>query len=468
MEELTPPPGESGRRFYETFAIWLSLVGIFLVTLAVNGYPIIDHDSQRYLPTLIGPPTFSLSPQRASIIPLLLNEVPFRPFGIMGIPIFTSIVMAWALTLFLRELARVFVDEPLRGRFCLWGVVIVALLSFLPVTVISVLSEPWSVIAFALALTCFLSRTVSWPLASALLLAGASHSTNVIIIGAAALASTILSRFDRDSLKVSLIVVVILVSGSVLDRALFTLTEGHSPRVRYSFVGAAILNFYPKIYDDFCGHSPDSLLCRQTLRDFVTRNRRPLDYSKSRFLWSPTRICRDLPGVAALPDEAMISLEDYERESAAIVRFAARDPLAYGPYILGIVSRKIAALFMRSDVYSHPYNLTVHSVRAPWEASLMVRSSGKSPDVMFACSLSRLLVLGLFILGVMWLLLRRGLDGLSQSQRDAIVLVAVMYVTNLLIYGSIEAALSRYHYRAYFLLPLITYALLLRLWLQRR
>ena len=129
MEELRSTPFESGRRFSEALTIWLSLVVVFLTTLAVNGYPIIDHDSQRYLPMLIGPPTFSLSPQRASVIPLLLNQVPFRLFGIMGIPIFTGLVMAWALTLLLRELARVFVDEPLRQRFCLVGVVIVPLLT---------------------------------------------------------------------------------------------------------------------------------------------------------------------------------------------------------------------------------------------------------------------------------------------------------------------------------------------------
>lgn len=464
MARLSSAPGSRDRGFITSLITWLLLVIVFIATLVLNGFPIIDHDSQRYLPTLIGTTPFSLSPQRAALIPLLLNEVPFRLFGIMGIPIFAILMMSWALTLLLQELARVFVNQPHRRRFfCLYGVMVVALLSFLPVLAISVLSEPWSVVAFSLVFVVLLSRKISVSVALALFLTGASHSTNLIILSVAVLVSLVLSGLDREHLKVSFIVLALLVGGGTLDRGLFLYTQGESPRVRYSFVGAAILNFYPKVYEDFCGHVPNSLLCRQDLKEFVTRNQRPEDYSKSRFLWSPTKICKDLPGADGVPHDAMISLDDYERESAAMVGFIAGHPIRYGSYILGIVARKITALFSQSDFYAHPYNLSIDSVREPWASSLVVRSINKSPVILVLCTLSRIVVVGSLVVMIGAVFVRGRWSALSQPQRTALVLAIVIYAANLFIYGSIEATLSRYHYRAYFFIPLIAYALAWRM-----
>lgn len=468
MAKLSSTSGSFDRGFITSLITWLLLVLVFLATLGINGFPIIDHDSQRYLPTVIGAAPFSLSPQRAALMPLLLNEAPFRLFGIMGIPICASLVVAWALTLLLQELARVFVDQPhLRRPFCLYGVMLVAVLSFVPVLAISVLSEPWSVVAFSLVFVVLLSRKISVPMALALLITGASHSTNLIILGSAVLGSAFLSGFAREHLKVSCIVLALFVSGSALDRGLFVYTQGDSPRVRYSFVGAAILNFYPKMYEDFCDQAPSSSLCRQDLKEFIIRNRDPLDYSKSRFLWSPTKICRDLPGASSLPHDAMISLDDYERESAAMMRLIARHPITYMSYIPGVVAKKVVALFSQSHFYSHPYNLSIDSVREPWASSLVVRSINKSAIVLAACTLSRVVVVGTLILMIASIFVHGRSSALSQPQRTALVLAIVIYAANLLMYGSLEAALSRYHYRAYFFIPLIAYALAWRMWSKR-
>ena len=254
----------------ELLIVALLLMIIFFGTLALNGYPIIDHDSQRYVPALLGSAPFSLSPQRASIIPYLLNIIPYKTCGLFGIVSLSIVVMSGALALLLRELSKVMVSEEWRRAFCLGGVVVLGVFSFLPVVAISILSEPWSVVALSLAWIILMRGACSLWCAFALCVCSATHPSNAVIIGSALLVSFLVSSQRSISTgagrgRLALLVVASLLIGVMADRALFLATQGDSPRMRSSFVGGAILNFYPRVFEDYCAETPESKLCDHRL-----------------------------------------------------------------------------------------------------------------------------------------------------------------------------------------------------------
>jgi hypothetical protein len=445
-------------RFFSAFGILF--VGL-VVLLLINGFPIVDQDSARYhawniIPGAKSPLTLHV-PIHGAVMPQLLNWVPSVWGGVWGIALLNILVVSYCFgRLFSATIEKINVGQP---RVAL-GLMICGffIASFAPFLAISILSEGLTMSVFALVWAILIKNRFSLLDISFLLLFGGYHSSNAPVVFAALGGFLLFDLFRRQKYFLIPLLLVIIWASVKIDRKLFEYANPNSVRLESSFLGAILINYYGFVYDAACADLPTIKICSPRLRNFIAQNRTPQIYQPGQFLWGQTRIVNSYNhGEAKLTSEEMVSVSEFETFSKYLL-FKALTLVPRDLFLFLEVSiSRISALFWQSKlVLENSY--VVSRYGEGLITSLCYAGVCSSSPIHTLSNLVKLQALWLLPLLLGFAYFKRR-DQLSANGRW-IVMGLVLYLANLVLLGLTATAVSRYHYRTFFILTTLEVFLL--------
>lgn len=445
---------------------FVALELFFAVTLVLIENPILDQDSARYidgsLPHLTGW-KFGLIPWHGTVLPLFANYWPARLFRYEGVVIFNSLVASYGLSHLFAVLTSALRIRA-RGLFLSLYLTTIAVASFTPLVCMMIESEPVTLGIFALVLSVTLSKRCCLLDLAILGIFSAYHTSNIIVLGIflSIVLAWSLVRERGFAMLVSLMLLCLATSHGI-DRALIRSYGEGRTRLEASFVGAIILNYYPFVLQRLCEEQTDLRICRPQTREFIERKRTPEIYQPGRFLWASDKLYilpsknPNAPEMHHVQrDWPVISISEFEESSRTLAFTAVRlIPDRLGDY-LSISLRRIEALFWQNQVvhYNFIKNRNLDLSHGPLH--FIFEEKGALDSFSTTLKLVYLTLIPLF--SVVAILL----PDPRQTRPTVLRICALglfLYLANLVVMGTLGTAVSRYHYRAFFILSVILLSL---------
>ena len=436
---------------------WWAFLGfalVILITYAWNGGPILDQDTGRYTPRYPGVfPSWEGpgAPTFGSVLPFFVNTLPVKYFSHAGIVAINALVICYSFARLASALIR-FLEPQNPIAMLVLFVMTISTLTFAPLMAIMVVSESASMGCFALLYAVILNRRVRVPDGIVLLLFSNYHAANIaVLVITLAIASIVhIAAFKRTPVALLLATVLVLLS-SALDRTLFSYYNGTRPRMEASFLGSIILNYYPFVADRACEGAPDMPICKPPLRDFIAAKRDPVTYELGKFLWGSTSIV-ERGSTPRTPTSLKMSIPEFEDVSKTLVTTTLQLIPSEASQLASISMPRIAALFRQNVLYR--YNpRRMHNER--FETSACRRWFCESTMFDTYSSVVKSSQIFLLPLLMIFCLTRRPAVFLSAKTLYLMLPAVCLYFSNLVLMGVIGTAVSRYHYKAFFLLTLV-------------
>lgn len=439
-----------------------ALASLLALTLIVIEHPILDQDSARYIDGSLEHLTgwkFGLVPWHGTVLPLFVNYWPARLFRYEGVVIFNSLVVVYGLShLFavLNDVLRI----KAHGLFLVLYLTTIAVMSFTPLICMMIESEPITLGIFALTLSITIARKCCLLDLAILALFSAYHTSNIIVLGVflSALLVWSLARERGFAVLISMMLLCLLTSHAI-DRSLIRSYGEGRTRLEASFVGSIILNYYPFVLQRLCEEHTDLRICRPQTRAFIEQKRTPEIYQPGRFLWASDKLyilpshdpkAPEMHDVQR--DWPVISISEFEQSSRLLAFTAIRlIPGHLGDY-LSISLRRIRALFWQNQLVNYNYirNRNLDLSHGP----LHFIFDEKGPLDSFSTTLKLVYLTLIPLFSVVALLLPD-----PRRTRPIVLRICALglslYLTNLLVMGTLGTAVSRYHYRAFFILSVL-------------
>lgn len=447
---VVPPPMFPRDRIFLSAHIlfFISLSALFLV----NGAPIVDQDTSRYVPLIPNVPlSYGSVPVHGSVIPQVLNWVPAYLFGLRGIVLLHIVFVSYSMAKLTQAVATILCVSK-SGMFSLFFTTVICLFSFIPFITLLITSEAGSMSSFAVIAALLLGSPVTIADLLILIACSAYHFSTIPI------ALTLLCLFvlrswfkERTFPRITVVILGCMLTSTLIDKAIFRVAHPHQPRMQASFLGAIILNYYPLIVESACQRDPSLLVCNPPWREIIEQRRRPYRYQPGMFLWGGGKIVHRGFGDRSDPNNK-IPLATFEEISKVLTLEAVRIfPFNLISY-LEISVPRVVALFNQNTI-DHFYG-----PEFPWRKnSFFIKRIRNEPSFATWCGCVKVaqLVLLPLLLFACW-------RNLTTSTRlsDLVFVLALTYVLNLTFMGVTGTAVSRYHYRAFFCLTALNATLL--------
>jgi hypothetical protein len=436
-------------RFGSSFICFLAILSLLFY---LNGAPIIDQDTSRYVPAI---PNLQLQygymPVHGSLLPQIANWLPAGLLGLTGIVMLQILFVSYSMARLAQCVSRTLGISQWR-RFLFVFAAAISLVSFAPFVSLLIASEAGSMSSYAIVVALLLGTPVVATDILLLSICAAYHpSTMPITFGLLTIFALRAWLKKQSFLRVVTIVSACFMASAAMDKAAFKYYHPNEARMEASFVGAIILNYYYFVAESACQRDPASLICNSPWKDIIQQRRRPERYQPGVFLWGPDKIVHRGVGDRSSRD-GKFALSEFEQISKSLIHEALRlVPSRFFTFI-EISTPRVVALF-RQNTFDHFYG-PYHDW---WKESFFVTRIRRSPWLGIWCSSVKFSQV--FLLAALLVLCRKKIATTS-ALSDLLFTLGSLYVINLIFMGVTGTAVSRYHYKAFFCLTVMNVALL--------
>lgn len=439
----------------------LIMVVLLFATYWIVGHPILDQDTRRYLPgdiPGIDGWRYGRVPWHGSVIPQFVNYLPVKLFGHAGVVSINILLISYSLAHLFSSIRRyLHPRKPL--LFLFFYCFSLLLLSFTPILAVSIVSEPLTLACFALIFSITIANGLNIIDAGILFTFSAYHPSNipVFLVSLGIIFLLNLTR-SRSISTIPLVLCLLILSSNMLDKLLYHEFGEDRTRIQASFIGAIIINYYPFVLESACQDRPEMKICAQQVRDFIAANRRPLVYQPGRFLWGGSRIFIDSDKV---PDNyqtsPLIMLSEFESTSRFLMQKFILLSGYYGLEYFRISLIRISALFNQNRIVNFNFRSNINLGLPQTQMSFLFTDNKIFFDLCTFIKTSQLILI-VILLFVHWGL--RHQSRLRKFPSKIISTGLLLYFSNLAFMGVAATAVTRYHYRAFFILTVLILVLL--------